>query len=77
MIDAPELVFRRNMVHTTGASETVKAGVRSLIELNDLSRSGYLQNNFMKVCLFALGIITRIRKKMRNGRRKEARVWKL
>jgi hypothetical protein len=45
MIDAPELVFRRNTVHTTGDSETVKAGVRSVIELNDLSRSGHLQND--------------------------------
>lgn len=45
MIDAPELVFRRNTVHTTGASETVRAGVRSVIELNDLSRSGHLQND--------------------------------
>ena len=45
MIDAPELVFRRNTVHTTGASETVKAVVRSVIELNNLSRSGHLQND--------------------------------
>ena len=45
MVDAPELVFRRNTVHTTGASELLKAGVRNLIELNDLSRSGFLQND--------------------------------
>jgi len=45
MVDAAELVFRRNTVHTTGASETFKAGVRNLIELNDISRSGYLQND--------------------------------
>jgi len=45
MINAPELIFRRNTVHTTGASELLKAGVRSLIELNDLSRSGLLQND--------------------------------
>lgn len=45
MIDAPELTFRRNTVHTTGPSELFKAGVRNLIELNDLSRSGYFQND--------------------------------
>jgi len=45
MVGAPELVFRRNTVHTTGASELLKAGVRNLIELNDLSRSGLLQND--------------------------------
>jgi hypothetical protein len=45
MIDAPELVFRRNTVHTTGASELLKTGVRNLVELNDLSRSGLLQND--------------------------------
>ena len=45
MIDAPELVFRRNTVHTTGASELFKAGRRNVIELNDLSRSGFLQND--------------------------------
>jgi len=45
MVNAPELVFRRNTVHTTGASELFKAGRRNLIELNDLSRSGYLQND--------------------------------
>ena len=45
MIDAPELIFRRNTVHTTGASELFKAGRKNLIELNDLSRSGFLQND--------------------------------
>ncbi len=45
MIDAPELTFRRNTIHTTGPSELFKAGVRNLIELNDLSRSGFLQND--------------------------------
>jgi len=45
MIDAPGLVFRRNTVHTTGASELFKAGRKTLIELNDLSRSGFLQND--------------------------------
>ncbi len=45
MVDACELKFRRNTIHTTGPSELFKAGVRNLIELNDLSRSGYLQND--------------------------------
>ena len=45
MIDAAELTFRRNTIHTTGPSELFKAGVRNLIELNDLSRSGYCQND--------------------------------
>lgn len=45
MSDAPGLVFRRNTVHTTGASELFKAGRQNVIELNDLSRSGYLQND--------------------------------
>jgi hypothetical protein len=45
MMDAPGLVFRRNTVHSTGASELFKAGRRNLIELNDLSRSGLLQND--------------------------------
>ena len=35
MVDATELVFRRNTIHTTGASETFKAGRRNIIELND------------------------------------------
>jgi hypothetical protein len=45
MIDSPELTFRRNTIHTTGPSELFKAGIRNLIELNDLSRSGYFQND--------------------------------
>jgi hypothetical protein len=45
MIDAPDLVFRRNTIHTTGASETYKAGRRNLIELNDISNTGHLQND--------------------------------
>jgi len=45
MINATELVFRRNTIHTTGASETFKAGRRNLIELNDISRTGFLQND--------------------------------
>lgn len=45
MIDAPQLTFRRNTVHTTGPSELFKAGRKNVIELNDLSRSGYLQND--------------------------------
>jgi hypothetical protein len=44
-IDAPGLIFRRNTVHTTGASELFKAGRTNIIELNDLSRSGFLQND--------------------------------
>ncbi len=45
MINATDLVFRRNTIHTTGTSETFKAGRRNLIELNDISRTGYLQND--------------------------------
>ena len=45
MSQATELLFRRNTVHTSGTSEMYKAGVRNTIELNDLSRSGYLQND--------------------------------
>ena len=45
MVNATELLFRRNTVHTAGASEMYKAGVRNIIELNDLSRSGHLQND--------------------------------
>jgi hypothetical protein len=45
MSQATQLLFRRNTVHTTGASEMYKAGVRNTIELNDLSKSGYLQND--------------------------------
>jgi hypothetical protein len=45
MVNSPELTFRRNTVHTTGGSELFKAGVRNVIELNNLSRSGFLQND--------------------------------
>jgi len=45
MVNAKELIFRRNTIHTTGCSELFKAGVRNRIELNDLSDSGYLQND--------------------------------
>jgi hypothetical protein len=45
MINTTELVFRRNTIHTTGASETFKAGVRNTIEFNDISNTGYLQND--------------------------------
>jgi len=45
MVNAKELTFRRNTIHTTGCSELFKAGVRNRIELNDLSDSGYLQND--------------------------------
>lgn len=45
MIQASDLVFRRNTVHTTGCSELYKAGERNLVELNNLSRSGYVQND--------------------------------
>lgn len=40
-----DLVFRRNTVHTTGCSEMFKAGKTSLVELNDLSKSGFVQND--------------------------------
>ncbi len=45
MVNSAELVFRRNTIHTTGCSELFKAGVRNTVELNNLSRSGYLQND--------------------------------
>lgn len=45
MVNAKELVFRRNTIHTTGCSELFKAGVRNRVELNDLSDSGHLQND--------------------------------
>jgi hypothetical protein len=45
MINTVELTFRRNTIHTTGASETFKAGVRNTIELNDISKTGFLQND--------------------------------
>ena len=45
MSQATELLFRRNTVHTSGASEMYKAGIRNTIELNDLSESGHLQND--------------------------------
>lgn len=45
MVDAKELTFRRNTIHTTGCSELFKAGIRNRIELNDLSDSGHLQND--------------------------------
>lgn len=45
MVNASHLVFRRNTVHTAGASEMFKAGTRNIIEYNDLSRSGHLQND--------------------------------
>jgi len=45
MINAPELLFRRNTIHTTGASETFKAGRKNLIELNNIYHTGYLQND--------------------------------
>jgi len=45
MVNAKDLVFRRNTIHTTGCSELFKSGVRNRIELNDLSDSGHLQND--------------------------------
>ena len=45
MVNAKELVFKRNTIKTTGCSELFKAGVRNRIELNDLSDSGHLQND--------------------------------
>ena len=45
MVDASDLIFRRNTVKTAGCSELIKAGVRNRIELNDLSDSGHLQND--------------------------------
>ena len=45
MSKASEMLFRRNTIHTTGGSELYKAGIKNTIELNDLSRSGYLQND--------------------------------
>lgn len=45
MSQATQLLFRRNTVHTSGASEMYKAGVRNTIEFNDLSRSGFMQND--------------------------------
>ncbi len=45
MVNAKDLIFKRNTIHTTGCSELFKAGVRNRIELNDLSNSGYLQND--------------------------------
>lgn len=45
MIDAPNLIFRRNSIHTTGASECLKVGRQNLVELNDISQTGFLQND--------------------------------
>jgi len=45
MVNTVDLTFRRNTIHTTGASETFKAGVRNIIELNDISNTGFLQND--------------------------------
>ncbi len=45
MVRAPDLIFRRNTVHTTGASELFKSGKRNLIEFNNLYLSGFLQND--------------------------------
>lgn len=45
MVNAKELVFSRNTIHTTGCSELFKAGVRNRVELNDFSDSGHLQND--------------------------------
>jgi hypothetical protein len=45
MSKASEMLFKRNTIHTTGGSELYKAGIRNTIELNDLSRSGFLQND--------------------------------
>jgi len=45
MSKSSELLFKRNTIHTTGGSELYKAGIKNTIELNDLSRSGYLQND--------------------------------
>jgi hypothetical protein len=45
MVNTVDLTFRRNTIHTTGASETFKAGVRNIIELNDISNTGHLQND--------------------------------
>lgn len=45
MIDSPNLIFRRNTIHTTGASECLKVGRKNLVELNDISQTGFLQND--------------------------------
>lgn len=45
MINATELIFRHNTIHTTGTSETFKAGRRNIIEYNDISNTGFLQND--------------------------------
>lgn len=45
MVKSTEMIFRRNTVHTAGASEMYKSGDRNIIELNDLSRSGFMQND--------------------------------
>lgn len=45
MSQSTQLLFRRNTVHTSGASEMYKAGVRNIIEFNDLSQSGFMQND--------------------------------
>lgn len=42
---APHLLFRRNTIHTSGASECYSPGPSGITELNDLSRSGFLQND--------------------------------
>ncbi|MFR9652076.1 MAG: right-handed parallel beta-helix repeat-containing protein [Rikenellaceae bacterium] len=39
------LTFRHNTLHTSGASATLQLTGRSLIEYNDLSKTGYLQND--------------------------------
>lgn len=45
MVKSTNMLFRRNTVHTAGASEMYKAGDRNVIELNDLSQSGFMQND--------------------------------
>ena len=38
-------IFRRNTMHKMGASSTLNVGNASIIELNDISDSGYLQSD--------------------------------
>lgn len=55
-------VFRRNTVRVCGASETLCAGPRMLVELNRFSQTGYLQNDGAMIHYMqgqAVGSITR------------------
>lgn len=54
LINSRDSIFRRNTIHTTGNSDVVRAGSRSLVEMNHIYNSNLLQHDGAQINVGAM-----------------------